>query len=137
MEREEIRECNKLIAEFMGYKYYPLPEDRSYNPGWWKGDPIKMTSFNKLNENHLLCRSYNDLRYYNSWDWLMSVVYKIFNEGWVTIFYSNYCIIQDKATFTKREDNDLPYFDSHSESPETLIKAVYECVVEFIKYQNK
>jgi len=74
MTQQEILEGNKLIARFSGYEYYSLPEDRSYNPGWWLKDKHK--TINKITHAYL-CRSHNDLRYYNSWDWLMPVVNKI------------------------------------------------------------
>ena len=86
MTKEEILEGNKLIAVFMGYQYYPLPEDRSYNPGWWVKD--KQKTINKISHTYL-CRSHNDLKYHNSMDWLLPVIDKIKNDEEFSIIGGN------------------------------------------------
>ena len=58
MSEQEIIEGNKLIAEFMGYKFI---ED--WHQYW------------RLSDKHLLLE--NELKYHSSWDWLMPVVEKI------------------------------------------------------------
>ena len=55
--------CNKLIAEFMGHE--PIV----------KGDDV----YYEL--NHIRLTSADDLRYHNSWDWLMPVVDKCYKTG--------------------------------------------------------
>lgn len=118
----ETTENNKLIAEFMGLEttlthkgtkeYY----QREYNSGTWY-------------EEH-------ELRYQDSWDWLMPVVQRI------------------ECTSTDNKDNSDNFFNvaievfecningvdtsiNISHNAQTKIKATYEAVVEFIKEYNK
>lgn len=99
---EDIYEDNKLIAEFMGFKYYPHNEGSGKDPGW-KSHP-DASSMNKLNSTHnlfangvswtlpngdifktygneqewkYLCRNHKNLDYDTNWNWLMGVVEKI------------------------------------------------------------
>tara|TARA_R110002020_G_scaffold70385_7_gene182657 strand:+ start:3045 stop:3365 length:321 start_codon:yes stop_codon:yes gene_type:complete len=62
-----MKENNKLIAEFMGYKFYNnLPQQRNgYQLPKDKGTAI------------YLAYSTSELQYHTSWDWLMPVVEKI------------------------------------------------------------
>ena len=62
---------NKLIAEFMGYKFYNnLPQQRNgYQLPKHKGTAI------------YLAYEESELQYNTSWDWLMPVVDKIYNIG--------------------------------------------------------
>jgi hypothetical protein len=62
---------NKLIAEFMGYKFYNnLPQQRNgYQLPKDKGTAI------------YLAYSTSELQYHKSWDWLMLVVKKCFRTG--------------------------------------------------------
>ena len=70
MTKEQILEGNKLIATFMGYKYHPHPEK---DCGWRKEN-----GHMKINgRGYYLCRKHSELRYYNSWDWLMECIEKI------------------------------------------------------------
>lgn len=77
MTAEEITEGNKLIAEFMGYKYFPHPENK--NPGWKVNANIE-----KGSKIGYLCRNNHNLRYYNSWSWIMPVLDKIERMGFLT-----------------------------------------------------
>lgn len=70
---EEQLHGNKLIAEFMGYKYIGEPTPNSHSNGWWKDG--KVTSV-KLPGKPFLCRNHNQLAYGFSWDWLIPVCKK-------------------------------------------------------------
>jgi len=122
MTDKEILENARLLATFLGYIE---KNDELFMEDSDEGTFYKHKFFLK------------DSKFHYSYDWLMPVITKLFNEGWVTVFYSNYCIIKDIDVFTKREDNDLPFFESHSKSHETLIEAVYECVIECINWNNQ
>ena len=61
MEKNEILEGNKLIAEFLGYKSGPNRTGRG---------------FGYYDLGGLIYHS-NELRYHSSWNWLMPVVKKI------------------------------------------------------------
>ena len=70
-----------------------------------------------------------ELRYHSSWDWLMPVVEKIESLGYtVDIANSDYQI---------RKTGDTEAFIFHYGPDRPKIKAVYEAVVEFIKWYNK
>jgi hypothetical protein len=60
-------EENRMIAEFMGYKYYPHP---SRDRGWRKEKGhLKM-------QWYYLCRTHKELRFHRDWNWLMRVLHK-------------------------------------------------------------
>jgi ribulose bisphosphate carboxylase small subunit len=82
---------NKLIAEFMGMKY---SDKRSFNNGEWTHS---IESLNKFK---------------TSWDWLMPVVEKCFQEE------GNHYVLNDALITINIEE-------------------VYKAVVEFIKQLNK
>lgn len=69
-------ENNKLIAEFMGFQYYPFEEGSGITPGWkrFKGaQPGE--KYNSLwgDGGAYLCRSHNSLDYHCSWNSIISV----------------------------------------------------------------
>lgn len=79
MDKEEfkksIEEGNKLIATFMGYKYYPHPEQY---PGWRKEINISISKLGGPKYRpDILCRTTREIPYFNSWNYLMSVIDKI------------------------------------------------------------
>jgi len=86
MTKEEILEGNKLIAEFMGYKYYPITDVKdTYHAGWKINSTASQlskidTCGNLPGITAYLCRNHNCLRFYNSWDWLMTGYLKIKNN---------------------------------------------------------
>lgn len=84
LEKEEVVEGNKRIAKFMGYEYVPFNNEYAFKPGWWKVDtPVAIKTHpasHKFSHNYYLCRRYHEIRYYNSWDWLVPVVDKIYKD---------------------------------------------------------
>lgn len=107
MTEQEIQEGNKLIADFMGVKFDIHGEITGKHGVIVKGS-----------------------RYHSSWDWLMPVVEKIEqilpDDSVVTIEYKDCYIpvLEDDDSFTI-QGNGL-----------TKIEAVYNAVVEFIKWYN-
>ena len=100
---------NKLIAEFMGMKEDEYPNDL----------PKSAYLFGNFMDN--------EIQYHSSWDWLMPVVGKIEN-------LSNKIFI----------DTDSVIIDIHHEVTPIItdckkdkINAVYEAVIQFIKYYNQ
>ena len=76
-----IIEGNKLIAEFMGYKYYPfdyeLKNKNGLNRwGWRKNSPSLPTGNVKINigKTHYLGRKHRDLKFHEDWNWLIDVI---------------------------------------------------------------
>lgn len=113
-------EENKLIAEFME---------------WDVKRPATIPTNLHLSNLELDNGDTMELRYHESWDWLMPVVEKIesfiFDENNsynVTIGSTNYCIIQDSNGDSVEIIKD---------NGETKLETVYQAVVEFIKWYNK
>ena len=120
---------NKLIAEFMGLKYYEpffevTDESQMEKIEVRKGKAI---SFGYMFEPH-------ELRYHESWDWLMPVVEKI------------------ECTTIDNDDNSDNFFNVMIEvfecninggdicickSGNTKLEATYKAVVEFINQYNE
>ncbi len=125
MEDKEIEKGNKIIAEFMGYKYHPHP---SNNPGWHK-IPDDKIYHPKINNGWYLCRTHKELKYHNSWNWLMPVIHKIenykFEDGdWAFL-----------RTFSNKEGVRFNRFKLHKE--ETAIQSAFSAVVDFIEQHNE
>lgn len=150
MDKEQITEGNKLIAEFMGYKYYPYeaPDDPSQQPkakadpvGWIKGDPkFAAPSVKGLHKHdRWLCRLHRDLRYFNEWDWLMPVVEKIESlwtevDGHFGVYIcSNGCTIQG----VKFRSDFEPFGYFMQMNGHTKIQATWKAAVAFIEWHNQ
>ncbi len=107
-----IEEGNKLIAEFMGGK---------------------IAHFNISNEPHFRNLPHGrailleDLKYNNSWDWLMPVFEKIEKMGAWTDIWQN-----DDGYGVDVKYNEK-YFNT---TGKTKIESVWLAVVEFIKWHN-
>lgn len=102
-------ENNRLIAEFMGFKMINSLQISTPN-----GGGIFLS----------------ELKYHTSWDWLMSVVEKIENLGFIFKMQGNATTFLKKGTFNTRIWNDDFIGD-------TKIKAIYNAVVEFIEWYNE
>jgi len=114
---ETVKEENKLIAEFMGFKRYPI-EGKS--DGYY-------VQFKKGSIPSPTCISSLEFQY--SWDWLMPVVEKINERDWVTIF-SDECKIH---SLNVNEFEDIVVINEGT----SLIKTVYEAVCKYIEWYNE
>ena len=103
-----IEENNKLIAEFMGYSQ-PHP-DYPTSTYWYKegSSPMAVLLFDV------------------NWDWLMEVVEKINNTGRFEV------VIQKGLCYVSDESNELTLSCPASNT----LEAVYQAIVEFIKWYN-
>lgn len=145
---ENITENNKLIAEFMGYKYIGFNNNDELKPGWWKDniDLLKIQSqeiFNrKMGNPNFLCRKHNELRYYNSWNWLMPVVEKIesikdsYHGRFGVYINSNSCTIQSTNFRPDKPIPNPPHYD-YNIVLNNKIESVYYSVINFINFYNK
>jgi len=119
MNEQIVKTNNRLIAEFMGVK----PVDGWYN-GWElhkAGLPFAYGAMG--NGTH-------DLKFHTSWDWLMPVVEKIERD-----------ILPDDSVITiTYKDCQIPVlvdeFDIIITGASSKHEAVYEAVIEFIKWYN-
>lgn len=87
--KERIVQYNKLLATYMGYKYFPHnypTEQKQFDPGWKIHENVStMTKFNyKIND--YLCRNHNDLMYHCDWNWLNSVITELFKRNKYIIY---------------------------------------------------
>lgn len=123
MTQEEILEGNKLIAEFMGAeKVDKHPQSKS-----------TVVTF-KLGKTTIVS-SLGNFKFHSSWDWLMPIVEKIQhmdNKFEVNIDFQIHLMGAVELHINHKRVFGMTAFE-----PGTLINAVYEGVVEFIKWYNK
>ena len=111
---------NKLIAEFMGGVLSPTPN--LINLPQTRGD----ANIHSVKGSYVLpngtysVHRLNELKYHNSWDWLMPVVAKIVRDE----DYQNYGVMEYHNLWMM---HNVPY---------GCIDEVYEAVVTFIKSFN-
>lgn len=114
---QKVEENNKLIAEFMGAKWY---KNYMGDPPSWKGGDNSIS--------HLLDNAVN-LEFHTSWDWLMPVLIKIETLGynWKLECNNNE---ESSPTYKCKIGN----FDAISGI--CALDAVWGAIVEFIKMYN-
>jgi hypothetical protein len=126
MSNDEILEANKLIAEFMGGEKHwlngvsePFNDDTIwgfYNIG------VNIVSTYSGRKIALV----KDIKYNNSWDWLMPVVEKIESGGYCVFIQNDCCWIK-----VGRAGMKMPYITNLSDSK---IESTYKSCVEIIKW---
>lgn len=126
MDKQEIIEGNKLIAEFMGWTIEPgMEDDKDPYYNWNKGFSMALLS---------------DLLFHEKWDWLMPVVEKIedcFGGSIMVRIHDKRCHIEMGTQYgiTKKGENiDVP--DCYNGFCKTKIEATWKSVVKFIKWYN-
>lgn len=133
MTNDEILEGNKLIAEFLGYKYYPH-SDTEKQPGWKLHDLKmipKLVNMYPEGKGIYLCRRHDGLRFFNSWDWLMLAVDKI--EELTYRFTISSTFVRVHTCKTSWDDSD----EYNCIVFEGKLKCTWYGVVEFIKWYNQ
>lgn len=107
-------ENNKLIAEFMGYKFYEhFPLKRN---GWQRREQKDTAIY--------LAYSDDELKYHESWDWLMPVVEKLEDMGCEITQTNGECTISGDEYYEETYGNNRRH-------------ATFDAVVEFIKWYNE
>jgi hypothetical protein len=159
MEHNEIIEGNKLIAQFMGYTYFPHNMEGVKVPGW--KTTIDTDYLSKLNrakdmfdggltihqpdgkiievpkkhgeiiKRRYLGRSHNDLKYYSDWNWMMEVLNKIESLGYNINILRETCSIYDNG-FRFGNNGWCKTFNGVTKS-----EACWKATIEFIKMYNK
>lgn len=120
----DIKESNKLIAEFMGW--YQEDGDDLH---WMVNDGISIKVIYSIPNNY----PHRTLPFHRSWDWLMPVVEKIQSVGYnISISTNGFVKIVKVGGVGKTDTNVIPirYFGNLKEN-------VYNSVVEFIKWYNE
>lgn len=121
MTNEEILEGNKLIASFMGYTL-------SYYSG----------EFDMVGVNGKMKSLESWAKYHRDWNWLMSVVEKIYKLSGENKPYYGITFIMHNDTFRFGTDNSNENgLNMHmTKIGEPFMTATYLAIVEFIKWYN-
>ena len=154
MTEEEIIEGNKLIAKFMGFTYYPHNMEGVTDPGWKttidtscfsknntaynmflggitikNPDDTEVVLTNKKDEPKriYLCRNHKNLRYHESWDWLVPALYKF------DTLFEGKRIINTRKWYHKYEQH-CELIDHYTTQYEIL--PVWEHFIYAIKWYN-
>lgn len=126
MSENEIKENNKLIARFMGWKV----EKNCFSKVEKYGDKLQ-------NERGI---SVKNRDYHSDWNLLMQVVDKIESLGfWTKIGGHTSFGKQYKQCCIKKQtkDSDIGYiYEYEGDWCESKIESTYNAVVEFIKWYN-
>lgn len=116
MEEKEIEERNILIAEYIGYKFYPYVERDKGKVyfGWWADGATRTKKTRILNQ--FLGRYNKDLIFHRDWNYLM--------KAWL---------------FVKREmaENARLYLNCLDSLYDGDIKSVFICISDHIKNKKQ
>lgn len=126
--QEAINAGNILIANFMGYKYYPHPDEHGL-PGWKKSNrhmPVKLMSRGEIGGAFYIGRVTKDLMFHSNWGWLMPALEKAEKLGYPYLLSKETCTIYKKWMLT---------WAAH-EHGKTTKEAAWLCLTEFIIYYN-
>lgn len=134
METKDITANNVLIAEFMGLN---LLKDTQH---WRRSaeeqeENHKLFCINEGNSNWYSV-SANMLEYDTSWDWLMPVVEKIESTKAKEGFYFDVDILSTGVIISSAAKHIVQITQEEIQST-SKIEAVYNAVVEFIKWYNQ
>lgn len=131
MSEKEIIEGNKLIAEFMGGKYYDAWENKFYH----SASPHYYFDVQSL---YLKDKVKKELKYHASWNWLMRVVEKIEQvrvKSSATYNSDHYFNVRVSQGYVEIEGTTEKIFRNTSIEG-TKIKALWLAIGEFIKWYN-
>ena len=126
---ENIVENNKLIAEFLNWEFDDLSET-------FETPFLKLVDSKAFGDEQFSCKLQDfELEFHTDWNWLMSVVEKIEN-----LQDENNCAIynvQIEQSFTEIIDNHTSETIIYDIDADSKIEAVYNTVIEFIKWYNE
>jgi len=117
--QEEIKEGNKLIAQFMG-DYF----DTGLEPSYY----IRYNKEYKIEES----------QYHNSWDWMMPVVDKINGMGKAYSFaiFKSYVSLTVEKGGKVFKDFSFAYSE-YITATQTGKEAAFKLLVKFVKWENE
>jgi len=93
-----IIEGSKILAEYLGWKYYGFNPESKIKGGWYKISnnsgllDLPKSTFIHLEDNiwgKYVCRTHSDLRFYNSYDSLFEVIDKLEKESFPSTWENN------------------------------------------------
>jgi len=138
MKQNEILEGNKLIAEFMGWKFKESKPYKVWDPKFISdeqppNDWLMTTWIIEDFKSYLM----KTLKFHSSWDWLIPVIEKIeqFDNGVCSVLITGKaCDIAFSTKYNMQgEDYDAPNFIKIEGSK---ISSAWSTVVDFIKWHN-
>jgi len=133
----DIISGNKVIAEFMGYRFYDKQTDPIW-PGWrkeWKKEWENKKR--NIDDDVFLCKRHRDLKYHSSYDWLMPVVQRIEDLGYY-VKVSGFSGSTDLEISEKGLGLNLICQNFIGVSgAESKIDVIWLGVVDFIRYYKK
>ncbi len=135
MNKEEIIEGNKLIAQFLGYEYIPFVPGSELEAGWWVSDITskKQKMFSKMFRDVFLCRKHSDLKFYSSWDWIIDAVWQLETMNFYISITSTIITIEDYSGVNKGIKPEVVAMEFVQKRKDKL-KNLFTCVVNTIKY---
>lgn len=132
---------NRLLAEFLGWKYvawndFTKPEPDKRNMGWYEHST--MLGFK------LFCRSDSQLPFTRNWNYLMKVIDKIESirhpeYGWFMVsVQSNVCHIHSQHLSRAMGEPDIVAYmsDPNAVFPTKIESVWYNCV-QFVKFYDE
>lgn len=128
MTPKEILEYNKRCAEFLGYKYFPHPNE---DVGW-----RKERGHLKFGLDYYLARTTKKLQFHLDWNWIMEVVEAIEKLGLNCKIGSFWATIEPKMA---SEINYKPLNIPHSQLDNDLSKkeATVQAINQFLIWYNE
>lgn len=110
---KDVKETSKLLAEYLGWQYVGFnSEEKDLKPGWYKtrkkiGNPniiqtallrkYKLVVLDDETLGEYVCRSDNELRFYNSFGWLFEVVLDLMSDEKFKVVVDNAPRVYDYA----------------------------------------
>lgn len=147
--KQNIEEGSALIAEYMGFKYYPYNEEQKKQGlkfGWLKTQNPGILELKSL-DKWFLARRTKELRYYNSWEWLMPVVEKLrYEVDKLDIIYEKNAYDEDLVylknnyyhstymVYRNEKPGNLEYFPTKFPN---LKSALFFTIVDYLKYLER
>ena len=131
----DFHESNKLIAKFMGLKYYP---QTTYSPGGLEPDQLLQEEWRERDTHGKLKIKYYKLRYNEEWEWLMPVLTKISELS--SIQHNNIEIdvtIKMPVEVYIKASSEGRAFRFERNTSGNLFDHIYEAVVKFIEWYAK
>lgn len=130
MTKEEIKNYNRLCAEFLGGVY------DSDMTRYWFHLPVKWDG--------VFAPTTEELKFHSDWSWIMGVVEAIENLGYATVISHDYCVsnygsdlceIDYKSNALEREEyKDEPIVE---ELTKTKKEAVVQAINQFLIWYNE
>lgn len=130
MEKKEIIEGNKLIADFMGV--IPKPVD-----GVYVYSDMPWFSMHEKDKEKAMKYFFEYVKYHSSWGWLMPVIEKIEEMPLCSVCIKSNGTRIRVYNFETLDDVIFQAYPKRNSSDKTKISVTYSAVVRFIEWYNE